>query len=164
MAKADFHNHSTASDGKLTPTQLVDLAYANGVRILALTDHDSTEGIAEARAAAARHEGFFLLPGVELSTDIEGDEVHILGYFSDEQLRNEDLQAELARFLAAEQLAHHTAEQALQRVSRLQAIAADLAVTLTPEQVAAVVVDHALAHLRANAACLAVLSGDGSAA
>ena len=100
MAKADFHNHSTASDGKLTPTQLVDLAAANGVRIFALTDHDSTEGIAEARAAAAKHEGFFLVPGVELSTDIEGDEVHILGYFSDEQLRNEDLQSELARFRA----------------------------------------------------------------
>ena len=100
MAKADFHNHSTASDGKLTPTQLVELAYANGVRILALTDHDSTEGIVEAKAAAARHEGFFLLSGVELSTDIEGDEVHVLGYFSDEQLRNEDLQASLARFRA----------------------------------------------------------------
>jgi predicted metal-dependent phosphoesterase TrpH len=100
MAKADFHNHSTASDGKLTPTQLVDLAAGNGVRILALTDHDSTEGIAEARAAAAKHEGFFLLPGVEISTDIEGDEVHVLGYFSDEQLKNEDLQAELARFRA----------------------------------------------------------------
>jgi predicted metal-dependent phosphoesterase TrpH len=100
MAKADFHNHSTASDGKLTPTQIVDLAAANGVRIFALTDHDSTEGIAEAKAAAAKHEGFILVPGVELSTDIEGDEVHVLGYFTDEQLRNEDLQAELARFRA----------------------------------------------------------------
>jgi predicted metal-dependent phosphoesterase TrpH len=78
----------------------VDLAARNGVRIMALTDHDSTEGIAEARAAAAKHEGFCLIPGVELSTDIEGDEVHILGYFSDEQLANADLQAELARFRA----------------------------------------------------------------
>jgi predicted metal-dependent phosphoesterase TrpH len=97
-AKADFHNHSTASDGRLTPTQLVDLAAGRGVRILALTDHDSTEGIAEAQAAAARHDGFFLLPGTELSTDIEGDEVHILGYFSAEVLTNADLQAQLARF------------------------------------------------------------------
>jgi predicted metal-dependent phosphoesterase TrpH len=100
MAKADFHNHSTASDGKLTPTQLVDLAAANGVRIMALTDHDSTEGIAEARAAATKHPGFYLIPGVELSTDIEGDEVHVLGYFSDEQLANPELQAELDRFRA----------------------------------------------------------------
>ena len=87
MAHADFHNHSTASDGKLTPTQMVDLAAANGVRIFALTDHDSTEGIAEARQAASKHPGFVLVPGVELSTDIEGDEVHVLGYFTFEQLR-----------------------------------------------------------------------------
>lgn len=95
-SKGDFHCHSTASDGRLTPTQLVDLAAANGVRILALTDHDSTEGIAEAKAAAAKHEGFFLIAGVELSTDIEGDEVHILGYFQD--IDKPELQAELARF------------------------------------------------------------------
>lgn len=95
-AKADFHCHSTASDGRLTPTQLVDLAARNGVRIFALTDHDSTEGIEEARAAASKYEGFVLIPGVELSTDIEGDEVHVLGYFRD--IDNPGLQAELARF------------------------------------------------------------------
>jgi predicted metal-dependent phosphoesterase TrpH len=100
MAKADFHSHSTASDGKLTPTQLIDLAASRGVKILALTDHDSTEGIAEARGAAAKHEDFFLIPGVELSTDIEGDEVHMLGYFTYETLENPELQAELARFRA----------------------------------------------------------------
>jgi hypothetical protein len=100
MAKADFHNHSTASDGKLTPTQLIDLAASRGVKVFALTDHDSTEGIAEARIAAARHEGFVLIPGVELSTDIEGDEVHMLGYFTFEMLENADLQAELAEFRA----------------------------------------------------------------
>lgn len=100
MARADFHNHSTASDGKLTPTQLIDLAAANGVRIFALTDHDSTEGIAEARQAADRHPGFVLVPGVELSTDIAGDEVHVLGYFTFEMLQNQHLQAELAKFRA----------------------------------------------------------------
>jgi hypothetical protein len=99
-AKADFHNHSTASDGKLSPTQIVDLAYANGVRVFALTDHDSTEGIAEAQRAAANYPDFLLVPGVELSTDIEGDEVHILGYFSFERLKDEDLQKELAQFRA----------------------------------------------------------------
>jgi predicted metal-dependent phosphoesterase TrpH len=99
-ARADFHNHSTASDGILTPTQLVDLAARNGVRIFALTDHDSTEGIAEAAEAAARHPGFFLIPGCELSTDIEGSEVHILGYFTYEMLKNEGLQAELSHFRA----------------------------------------------------------------
>jgi predicted metal-dependent phosphoesterase TrpH len=99
-AKADFHSHSTASDGILTPTQVIDLAAANGVRVFALTDHDSLEGIPEARRAAAKHPGFVLIPGVELSTDIEGAEVHVLGYFSYEDLDNPELQAELARFRA----------------------------------------------------------------
>ena len=100
MAHADFHNHSTASDGKLTPTQIVDLAAQRGVLIFALTDHDSTEGIAEARQAAAKYPGFVLVPGVELSTDIEGDEVHVLGYFTFEQIENAELQAALAKFRA----------------------------------------------------------------
>jgi predicted metal-dependent phosphoesterase TrpH len=100
MAHADFHNHSTASDGKLTPTEIVDLAAANGVRVFALTDHDSTEGIAEAKRAAEKHPGLVLVPGVELSTDIEGDEVHVLGYFSFDQLENQELQASLSRFRA----------------------------------------------------------------
>jgi predicted metal-dependent phosphoesterase TrpH len=81
--RADFHTHSTASDGVLTPTQLVDLAVSRGVRIMALTDHDSMEGVAEAQRAAARHPGFTLIPGVEVSTDIPGNEVHVLGYFLD---------------------------------------------------------------------------------
>ena len=79
----DFHCHSTCSDGRLTPTELVDLAASRGVRIMALTDHDSLEGIAEARQAAARHPGFHLIPGVEMSTDIPNAEVHVLGYFLD---------------------------------------------------------------------------------
>ena len=99
QAKADFHNHSTASDGRLTPTELVELAARRGLRILALTDHDSTEGIAEAQAAAQKA-GVFLLPGTELSTDIEGDEVHILGYFKPETRANADLQARLSEFRA----------------------------------------------------------------
>jgi predicted metal-dependent phosphoesterase TrpH len=82
-SKGDFHTHSTASDGRLTPTELVELAVSQGVRYHALTDHDSTEGIAEARAAAAKHPGYQLIPGVEFGTDIEGAEVHMLGLFLD---------------------------------------------------------------------------------
>lgn len=99
-AKADFHNHSTASDGRLTPAQMVDLAAANGVRVFALTDHDSTEGIAEAMRTAEKYPDFTLVPGCELSTDIEGDEVHVLGYLTLEQMQNADLQAELTKFRA----------------------------------------------------------------
>jgi hypothetical protein len=57
------------------------LAYDQGVRVLALTDHDSTEGVAEARRAVERYPDFTLISGVEMGTDIPGGEVHVLGYF-----------------------------------------------------------------------------------
>ena len=95
VSRGDFHTHSTASDGRLTPTELVDLTASQGVQYHALTDHDSTEGIAEARRAAAKHAKYMLIPGVEMGTDIEGAEVHMLGLY----LFPEDgeLQALLAR-------------------------------------------------------------------
>ncbi len=83
-AKGDFHLHSTCSDGRLSPTALMELAAKNGLSVLALTDHDSTEGITEAQTACDRL-GLTLIPGVELSTDIPGNEVHVLGHFIDWQ-------------------------------------------------------------------------------
>ncbi len=83
MSKGDFHTHSTASDGRLTPTELVELVAQQGVTYHALTDHDSTEGIAEARIAAAKHPGYVLIPGVEMGSDIDGHEVHMLGLYLD---------------------------------------------------------------------------------
>lgn len=80
-SRADFHTHTNASDGRLTPTELVRLAASRGLSILSVTDHDSTEGVAEALAAAGQHPGFTLVPGIEMSTDIPGDEIHVLGYF-----------------------------------------------------------------------------------
>lgn len=94
-SRADFHTHSSHSDGILTPRALVDLAVSRGVEILALTDHDSTEGIPEAIQAASHHPGFTLIPGVEMSTDVPGGEVHVLGYFVDPD--DGLLQEELAR-------------------------------------------------------------------
>ena len=79
VSRGDFHCHSTASDGVLSPTELIKLAYEQGVRVMALTDHDSTEGIEEARGAV--EPDFTLIPGVELGTDIPGAEVHMLGLF-----------------------------------------------------------------------------------
>ncbi len=93
-SRGDFHTHTTASDGRLTPTELVDLVASQGVEYHALTDHDSTEGIAEARTAAARHPGYHLIPGVEMGTDIEGAEVHMLGLFLSPE--DGDLQTKLA--------------------------------------------------------------------
>lgn len=79
MASGDFHLHSTASDGVNSPTWVVERAAANGVRALSLTDHDTTEGLREAAEAAARL-GLRLIPGVEISTEVEKADVHLLGY------------------------------------------------------------------------------------
>ena len=73
----DLHAHSTASDGRLSPTELVHAAAAAGVSALALTDHDTVQGIAEARAAAPP--GLRLIAGVEISALWRGRCVHILG-------------------------------------------------------------------------------------
>ena len=80
-SRADLHCHSTFSDGSLPPTQLVARAVQRGLEVIALTDHDCTDGLPEALEAAARHPSFLLIPGVELSTDVPQNEVHVLGYF-----------------------------------------------------------------------------------
>ncbi len=74
----DLHTHSTASDGTLTPTGLVERAAAAGVETLALTDHDTVAGIAEARAAAEPL-GLQLIAGAEVSVTWGGRTVHLLG-------------------------------------------------------------------------------------
>ena len=79
----DLHCHSTASDGLLTPTALVQRAHEQGVNVLALTDHDSISGIAEAKIAAAQC-GIALINGVEISTEWENRGIHIVGLGFDE--------------------------------------------------------------------------------
>ncbi|WP_069803315.1 PHP domain-containing protein [Thermogemmatispora onikobensis] len=79
-AAIDLHTHSTASDGLYTPRDLVQQAREVGVHVLALTDHDSTEGVAEAAEAAAQL-GIDFIPGIEINTETPAGEVHILGYF-----------------------------------------------------------------------------------
>jgi 3',5'-nucleoside bisphosphate phosphatase len=93
-SEADLHSHSTISDGRKTPTELLQLAYKNGVRRMALTDHDIIDGLPEAFAAAEKLPGFTLIPGIEMSTDVPGNEVHILGHFIDWQ--DEGFRARLA--------------------------------------------------------------------
>jgi len=89
----DLHSHSTASDGTLSPTELVQRARAQGVDVLALTDHDTTAGLAEA-TLAAQEVGLRLVPGVEISVTWNGVTVHIVGLNIDS--RNEVFQAGLA--------------------------------------------------------------------
>lgn len=74
----DLHAHSTASDGTLSPAGLMEQAHAAGVAVMALTDHDTVEGLAEAAAAADRL-GLGFVPGVEVSVTWQGVTVHILG-------------------------------------------------------------------------------------
>ena len=76
----DLHTHSTASDGIYSPTELLRRAKDIGLRVLALTDHDTTGGLDEA-AQAARALDIDFIPGIEINTDVSGGEVHVLGYF-----------------------------------------------------------------------------------
>ena len=78
MAKLDLHCHSTASDGALPPAELVARAAARGSRMLALTDHDCTAGLAEAGEAAREH-GLDLIRGVEISVSWRTRTIHIVG-------------------------------------------------------------------------------------
>ena len=95
-AEIDLHLHTTASDGRLSPAELVKLVAERGLKQISVSDHDTTEGLAEAYEEVKRHPGLRLIPGIELSTDIPGDEVHMLGYFI--QYENKEFQETLLGF------------------------------------------------------------------
>ena len=76
----DLHVHSTCSDGTYTPAELISLASAAGLSAIALTDHDCISGIQEA-TKAAKHTDIEVVPGVELSCDYNGQEIHMLGLY-----------------------------------------------------------------------------------
>jgi predicted metal-dependent phosphoesterase TrpH len=78
----DLHLHTTASDGRCTPDDLVDKAHAAGVTVMAVTDHDTLSGIPAARAAADAR-GITCYTGIEVSAVHQGRDVHVLGYFVD---------------------------------------------------------------------------------
>jgi len=93
----DLHTHSRASDGTLSPAELVSLAAGRGVTLLSLTDHDCLDGVAEAAAACASA-GIRFLPGVEISTSLDKKTLHIVGLGVDPE--NAALKAGLARLQA----------------------------------------------------------------
>jgi predicted metal-dependent phosphoesterase TrpH len=78
QAVHDLHSHTTASDGSLSPTALVEHAVRSGVRVLAVTDHDATSGLAEA-ASAAQSNDITLVPGIEISVTWSHQTLHIVG-------------------------------------------------------------------------------------
>lgn len=82
LRRGDLHIHSTASDGELSPWEVVVYARSRGIDTIAITDHNTTDGIYEA-AAAGRQHGVAVIPAVELSTKYRGESIHLLGYFRD---------------------------------------------------------------------------------
>jgi predicted metal-dependent phosphoesterase TrpH len=78
----DLHSHTLHSDGQRSPEELLAEAARVGVTVLSLTDHDTISGVAAATAAATQR-GIRLVPGIELSCELHGREVHILGHFLD---------------------------------------------------------------------------------
>ena len=94
--KFDLHLHSTASDGRLSPEDVVRTAAKLGLAVISITDHDSVDGIAPALKVAENHPPLRVIPGVECSTDVPRGEVHVLGYFID--YTNPELVIKLAAF------------------------------------------------------------------
>lgn len=80
LGRIDLHLHTTVSDGSLSPRDLVREAAARGVTLLAVTDHDTVEGVAEA-VTAGEECGMGVVPGVELAADTASRDIHLLGYF-----------------------------------------------------------------------------------
>lgn len=80
--RLDLHIHTNASDGAWSPTRVVEGAAAGGLDVIAISDHDTTAGVAEARAAARNHR-IQVIPALEVSSTWEGREIHVLGYFVD---------------------------------------------------------------------------------
>ena len=123
----DLHSHTTASDGTLTPRELVRLAARHGVRVLAVTDHDSTGGVREAMDEARSLASLEIVPGLEINCDVPGAEIHVLGYCLDWEA------PWFQEFLGAQR------EERRQRVYRMAARLAELGVPIDPDEVFALV-------------------------
>lgn len=117
MLRAELHAHTNASDGQYTPAELVALAREQGLELLAITDHDTTAGIAPARLAANGQ--LIILPGIELSAEDGGEDAHMLGYDFDPD--DAGLQAALADFRARRDA------RAREMVARLNALGVPVA-------------------------------------
>ena len=110
MDKIDLHVHTTASDGTMSPRDVTSLAAMLGLKAIAITDHDTTAGIDEA-GEAGQLLGVTIIPGIEISTDYMGRDVHVLGYFLDYK---------------SEKLAEYTRWVRQERKDRLQKMAEKL--------------------------------------
>ena len=114
---ADLHTHTTCSDGQLDPLRLLDAAAKRGIRVLAITDHDTLAGWDAAQHVATDHP-VTLIPGVELSVTVGEREVHLLGYGFDPH--HDGVRAHVNWFAEARR------ERAQQMVDNLQAVGVDV--------------------------------------
>lgn len=117
MSRVDLHLHTTHSDGSLSPADVIALAHKAGVTALAITDHDITTGIPDA-IATGRELGIEIIPGIEISSQYGGSELHVLGYFLDWQ------DAELGARLTTLRESRHRRNP--QIIERLQALGIDI--------------------------------------
>lgn len=115
LVNIDLHTHSTASDGILSPSALVQASRDAGLGAIALTDHDTTDGLVEALRAGEEF-GIEVVPGIEINTDLprNHEEVHILGYFL--RWENPAFQGRLRELRAARE------RRALKRIEQLRTI------------------------------------------
>ena len=113
MSRVDLHAHTTASDGELTPRELVQLAAQKGLTVLGITDHDTTEGVPAALEAGQKL-GVLVVPGIELNTDTEDSHLDILGYFID--INNRDLQDVLFKI---RDVRYYRAKRMVEKLSEL---------------------------------------------
>lgn len=131
MSKIDLHIHSTASDGRLSPAEIVAKSVELGLSVIAITDHDTVNGIAPALLAAQAFPKLKVIPGVEINTDVPNGEAHVLGYFIDYTNRrlNE----------ALEKLRHSRRERAQGMIAKLK----DLGVNIDWQRVQEIAGDGA---------------------
>ena len=119
VSRIDLHTHSTASDGTLTPTELVDHACSSSISLLAITDHDTMNGVEEFERAASKRK-LDHIPGIEFGTDYPDGTLHILGYYLDRE--NPDLVREI------EHIRQSRSERALRMIERLREVGISISI------------------------------------
>jgi 3',5'-nucleoside bisphosphate phosphatase len=123
VGKVDLHIHTTASDGKYTPAEIVRKARECGLTDIAICDHDSFEGVIPAQAAALKYPGLNVISGVEINTDTSLGELHILGFFID--CKSQELDSVLKRLRTSR----------IERASRMVEKLHRLGINIDPERV-----------------------------
>jgi 3',5'-nucleoside bisphosphate phosphatase len=132
VSKIDLHIHTTASDGKFSPAEIVRIAWERGLTQIAICDHDSTEGVLPAKTASGSYPGMNVFTGVEINTDTDLGELHILGYLFDS--KNQEMDTVLKRLRISR------VERAAKMIEKLH----KLGVNIDPERVKEIAGDGAI--------------------